>query len=175
MKSLKNRVVVAMGSKSDLPVMKEAVTLLESWGVKVDTQIISAHRTPRLLETSVQKWESKNVKVIIAGAGGAAHLPGMLASFSHLPIIGVPISTKSMNGLDSLLSISQMPKGIPVATVAVNGGFNAGLLALQILGIHEKKISGELIKYKRKLCNEVSGHRRKLQNLGINRFLKQKK
>src|SRR6266436_1560386 len=109
----KVEVVVVMGSRSDLPKMRKASELLRDWGIKVETQIVSAHRTPQLLEGSVKQWEAGGVKVIVAGAGGAAHLPGMLAAYSILPVIGVPIKTAAMSGLDSLLSIAQMPRGVP--------------------------------------------------------------
>ena len=169
-------VVVVMGSKSDLPVMKDAVGLLESMDIRVQTQIVSAHRTPKLIEKSVLNWEAKGVNIIIAGAGGSAHLPGMIASFSNLPVIGVPIAGKVMNGLDSLLSIVQMPKGIPVATVAVNGSSNAALLALQILALSEtkqgKNLKTKLIKYRKTLTKNVSRHRKELSRLGIRKFLK---
>jgi 5-(carboxyamino)imidazole ribonucleotide mutase len=166
------KAVVAMGSKSDLPVMKEAIAALEKFGVRVDTIILSAHRTPERLALDVAKWEDKGVEVIVAGAGGAAHLPGMLASHSILPVIGVPVKTKSLGGLDSLLSIVQMPKGVPVATVAIDGAFNAGLLACEILSIHHKKLKGHLKKYKRDLNKNVKRDRQELLKRGVKDFLK---
>ena len=126
-------VVVVMGSQSDFNVMKAASEILKKFKISHEVMVVSAHRTPHLLEKSVAQWESSGVKIIIAGAGGAAHLPGMLASFSILPVIGVPIKSKSLSGLDSLLSIVQMPKGVPVATVGVDNAANAGLLAVKIL------------------------------------------
>lgn len=148
-------VVIVMGSESDYPVMKKSQKLLKKWGVSTNTQIISAHRTPQLLEKSVKVWEKLNVKVIIAGAGGSAHLPGMLAAFSVLPVIGVPISTKNFNGLDSLLSIVQMPTGVPVATVAVGGAENAAILAAEIIALSNKKINTKLVNYKKQLKVKV--------------------
>jgi 5-(carboxyamino)imidazole ribonucleotide mutase len=168
----KTQVVVVMGSRSDLPVMKEAGGTLESFGIKTDTVILSAHRTPHLLKKSIEEWESSGVDVIIAGAGGAAHLPGMLASFSVLPIIGVPIKSASLNGLDALLSIAQMPSGVPVATVAINNSKNAALLAIQILSLGDKAIEKKFRKYKEALSKKVEGDRKKLSKLGIKEFLR---
>jgi 5-(carboxyamino)imidazole ribonucleotide mutase len=156
--------------------MKDAVKLLETWGVGVETQIVSAHRTPQLLEKSVRLWEERGVRVIIAGAGGAAHLPGMLASFSVLPVIGVPVWSKSLNGLDALLSVAQMPKGVPVATVAVNNAFNAGLLAAQILGsgddVFSRGIRALVLKHKTSMAKQVAKDRKSLKKLGVTQFLK---
>jgi 5-(carboxyamino)imidazole ribonucleotide mutase len=169
-------VVVVMGSQSDLPVMKAAAKLLEGWGIAVSTEIVSAHRTPDLLQSSAARWQANGAKVIIAGAGGAAHLPGMLASFSIIPVIGVPVRSRAMNGLDSLLSIAQMPKGVPVATVAVDNAFNAGLLAAQILGAGDSKaanaIRSKVAAYKKTLKKSVGESRKRLLKLGVERFLK---
>jgi 5-(carboxyamino)imidazole ribonucleotide mutase len=168
------QVIIVMGSRSDLPVMKDAGNLLEDWGVKTRTEIVSAHRTPDLLEKSAVKWEESGVRVIIAGAGGAAHLPGMLASFSVLPVIGVPIMGKAMNGLDSLLSIAQMPRGVPVATVAVDNAYNAALLAAEILACGEgapASLKKHLRDHKRKMAAMVRKDRKKLSRLGVSRFL----
>jgi phosphoribosylaminoimidazole carboxylase PurE protein len=166
------KVVVVMGSKSDLSTMKDAVEVLRKFNVGTHTTILSAHRTPELLEREVKLWEDWGVEVIIAGAGGAAHLPGMLAAFSYLPVIGVPIQSKAINGLDSLLSIAQMPKGVPVATVAVGGAFNGGLLACQILSSKDKVLGSKLKAFKKQLNKKVKKDKKKLQNKGIKSFLK---
>ena len=170
------QVAVVMGSRSDLKVMKFATTLLKEWGVGCVTQIVSAHRTPELLIGSVNLWHEQGIKVIIAGAGGAAHLPGMLAAMSYLPIIGVPVGSKAMNGLDSLLSIAQMPKGVPVATVAVDNSTNAALLAIQILSLQGGPTGAQLrkkmIMYKSQMHEAVEKQRRSLKRLGVDRFLK---
>lgn len=169
------KVVVVMGSKSDLPVMKEAVSVLDNFEIVVHTEILSAHRTPELLEKEIVHWENSGVQVIIAGAGGAAHLPGMLAAFSVLPVVGVPMSSAVMNGLDSLLSIAQMPKGVPVAAVAVNGAYNAGLLAAQILTATDHGLKKKIMKHKLSLNKKVAKDRRKLSKLGIKHFLRTSK
>ncbi len=130
-----------MGSQSDLPVMKEAVEILENLGISIEVDIVSAHRTPEKMMSYGSEAHKRGIKVIIAGAGGAAHLPGMIASVSPLPVIGVPIkSSNSVDGWDSILSILQMPGGVPVATVALNGAKNAGIIAAQILGVKSEKI-----------------------------------
>ncbi len=143
-----------MGSDSDLPTMQEAAIVLEEFGVAYEMKITSAHRTPNVMATYSSSALKRGIKVIIAGAGGAAHLPGMSASHTPLPVIGVPIKTKSLDGLDALLSIAQMPSGVPVATVAIGGGKNAGLLAVQILAISDKRLMKKMIKYKKKLEKE---------------------
>ena len=130
-----------MGSKSDFPIMKEAIEILKSAKIEVEVDIVSAHRTPEKMFSYAKEAHKRGIKVIIAGAGGAAHLPGMIASISPLPVIGVPIkSSNSIDGWDSILSILQMPNGVPVATVALNGSKNAGILAMQILGSHDEEI-----------------------------------
>ncbi len=137
-----------MGSKSDLPVMKEAKEFLEEIGISCELKIVSAHRTPELMIEYAQNAATRGLKVIIAGAGGAAHLPGMTASMTSLPVIGVPIkSTNSIDGWDSILSILQMPNGIPVATVALNAAKNAGILAARIIGSFDKSIQEKLDAY----------------------------
>lgn len=137
-----------MGSKSDLPVMKEAKEFLDEIGISCELKIVSAHRTPELMVEYAQSAASRGLKVIIAGAGGAAHLPGMTASMTSLPVIGVPIkSSNSIDGWDSILSILQMPNGIPVATVALNAAKNAGILAARIIGSFDKSIQGKLDAY----------------------------
>ena len=137
-----------MGSDSDLPVMKEAGIILDMFGIGYEVMITSAHRTPDLMASYAKQAVKRGLKVIIAGAGGAAHLPGMTASHTELPVIGVPIITKALSGLDSLLSIVQMPYGVPVATVAINNSKNAALLAAQIIGVSDKKIRDKVKKFK---------------------------
>lgn len=145
-----------MGSQSDLPIMQAAADILTDFGVPFELSIVSAHRTPERLMAYGSKARERGLRVIIAGAGGAAHLPGMLASLTTLPVIGVPIkSSNSIDGWDSILSILQMPGGVPVATVALNGGLNAGLLALQILGAQDEAIAQKLDGYKNKLKEKV--------------------
>ncbi len=140
---------IIMGSKSDLTVMKEAADILNSLGVAYEITVVSAHRTPQKMFSYAQNAAERGIKVIIAGAGGAAHLPGMVASLTYLPVIGVPIkSSNSIDGWDSILSILQMPNGVPVATVALNGAKNAGILAAQILATADDKLSTKLIEYK---------------------------
>ena len=147
---------IIMGSKSDLPIMKDASEILKSLGVNFEITIISAHRTPQRMFDFAKNASSRGIKVIIAGAGGAAHLPGMVASITHLPVIGVPVkSTNSIDGWDSVLSILQMPNGIPVATVALNAAKNAGILAAQILAISNEEITKNLIHYKQELLENV--------------------
>lgn len=144
-----SKVGVIMGSKSDLPVMQDAVNILKSFDIDVEVDIVSAHRTPEKLFDYGKHAHTKGFSVIIAGAGGAAHLPGMIASLSPLPVIGVPIkSSNSIDGWDSILSILQMPGGVPVATVALNGAKNAGILAAQIIGSSNTTISNKIIAYK---------------------------
>ena len=151
-----SKVAVVMGSTSDLPVMQEAVEILKGFDIEVMVDIISAHRTPEKLYEFGRTAHQKGYKVIIAGAGGAAHLPGMLASLSPLPIIGVPIkSSNSIDGWDSVLSILQMPGGVPVATVALNGAKNAGILAAQIIGSQDSCVLDKIILYKEGLKEKV--------------------
>jgi 5-(carboxyamino)imidazole ribonucleotide mutase len=141
------RVAVIMGSDSDWPVMKEAVDVLESFGVVVERDVVSAHRTPHKMVQFASEASAKGIEVIIAGAGGAAHLPGMVASLTTLPVIGVPVALKNLDGLDSLLSIVQMPSGVPVATVAIGAAKNAGYLALRILGITDSAVKKQLVEF----------------------------
>ena len=136
----KPKVAVVMGSKSDLKVMQDAIDLLKKWKVSLEVKIISAHRTPQLMGEYAKKARDRGIKLIIAGAGGAAHLPGMLASLTSLPVIGVPVALKKLKGLDSLLSVAQMPKGVPVACVAIDNSFNAALLAGKILSLEDKNL-----------------------------------
>ena len=146
-----------MGSKSDWPTMKNAADTLDKLKIKHESKIISAHRTPDLLFNYASSVESQGIEIIIAGAGGSAHLPGMTASKTHLPVIGVPIKTKSLEGIDSLLSIVQMPKGIPVATVAIgnSGAINSALLAASILSNKYPEIRNNLIKYRSKQTKSI--------------------
>lgn len=149
------RVVIAMGSESDWPVMKEAAEMLERFGVPWRARVLSAHRTPSAMQAFAERAASDGVSVIVAGAGGAAHLPGMIAASTRLPVIGVPIPSKHLQGLDSLLSIVQMPKGVPVATVAVGAGANAGILAAQILAVSDADLAARLDDYKREMIAAV--------------------
>ena len=150
-------VAIIMGSKSDWPTMKKAANMLDKLDIKYDTKVVSAHRTPDLLHKFAETAEKNGIEVIIAGAGGSAHLPGMTASKTHLPVIGVPIKSKSLDGLDSLLSIVQMPRGVPVATMAIgeSGAINSALLAASILGSSYPKIKNTLIKYRSKQTKDV--------------------
>jgi len=150
------QVGIIMGSDSDMPVMKEAISILEGFDIQIEVDIVSAHRTPEKLFEYGSKAHERGLKVIIAGAGGAAHLPGMIASLSPLPIIGVPVkSSNSIDGWDSILSILQMPGGVPVATVALNGAKNAGILAAQIIGASDKCVMDKVLIYKEGLKNKV--------------------
>src|SRR5215204_336920 len=157
---------IIMGSDSDLPVMKEAKEILDSFGVGNEITIVSAHRTTKRMV----QYATTAKKRVIAGAGGAAHLPGMVASLTALPVIGVPIKTKSLDGLDSLLSIAQMPPGVPVATMAINGARNAGILACQILGTRYSEVASRVEKYKRELNRGVLKKVRMLEESGIGRY-----
>ena len=151
-----SKVAVVMGSTSDLPVMQEAIDILRSFDIAVDVDIVSAHRTPEKLFDFSKNAHTNGYSVIIAGAGGAAHLPGMVASMSPLPVIGVPVkSSNSIDGWDSILSILQMPGGVPVATVALNGAKNAGILAAQIIGSSNKSVLDKIIQYKESLKQKV--------------------
>jgi 5-(carboxyamino)imidazole ribonucleotide mutase len=144
-----------MGSSSDLPVMEGAVEMLERFDVLHEVRVVSAHRTPREMLAFGQDAAGRGVKVIIAGAGGAAHLPGMLASVTPLPVIGVPVALSQLDGLDSLLSIVQMPKGVPVATVAVNGARNAGLLAVRILGLGDPDLTARMVAFQDEIASDA--------------------
>ncbi|WP_339921252.1 5-(carboxyamino)imidazole ribonucleotide mutase [uncultured Flavobacterium sp.] len=151
-----SKVAIIMGSISDMPVMQEAIEVLKGFGIDIEVDIVSAHRTPEKLFDFSQNAHTRGISVVIAGAGGAAHLPGMVASMSPLPVIGVPVkSSNSIDGWDSILSILQMPGGVPVATVALNGAKNAGILAAQIIGSHDKKILDKVIAYKLGLKESV--------------------
>ena len=156
---------IIMGSDSDLPVMQDAINVLESFDIPFEVYIVSAHRTPEKLFDYSKNAHLRGLKVIIAGAGGAAHLPGMVASMSPLPVIGVPVkSSNSMDGWDSVLSILQMPGGVPVATVALNGAKNAGILAAQIIGASDKCVLDKIIAYKEGLKMKVEQASKKVRN-----------
>jgi 5-(carboxyamino)imidazole ribonucleotide mutase len=166
------QVSVIMGSDSDLPVMKDAAEFLEGLGVTVEVAIVSAHRTPDILFDFARGAHERGIRVIIAGAGGAAHLPGMIAALSPLPVIGVPIrSSNSIDGWDSVLSILQMPNGVPVATVALNAAKNAGILAAQILAIHDASLQAKLLDYKHGLKQTVEDKRARLASAGYQAYL----
>lgn len=166
-----NKIGIIMGSDSDLKVMKEAGDILEKFGVEYEMTIVSAHRTPHRLYQYAQTAKERGIKVIIAGAGGSAHLPGMVASLTVLPVIGVPIKTKALKGVDSLYSIVQMPSGIPVATVAINGGANAGLLAVQMLASFDENLSQKMTSYRKELEKSVLTKAKDLEDFGYERYL----
>jgi len=169
----KVQVSIIMGSDSDLPIMKDAAAILEEFGVGIEVQIVSAHRTPKKLYKFAQQAHKRGIKVIIAGAGGAAHLPGMVASLSPLPVIGVPIkSSNSIDGWDSMLSILQMPNGVPVATVAVNAAKNAGILAAQIIGLSNAAMQEKMSQYKSSLEKAVLAKDKKLIKIGYKGYKK---
>tara|TARA_B100000989_G_scaffold214964_1_gene163510 strand:+ start:34 stop:513 length:480 start_codon:yes stop_codon:yes gene_type:complete len=150
------KVGIIMGSKSDLPIMQDAIDILNEFEIEYEVNIVSAHRTPNKMFNYASKAKEKGINVIIAGAGGAAHLPGMVASITTLPVIGVPVKSRnSIDGWDSVLSILQMPNGVPVATVALDGAKNAGILAAQIIGLNDDNLAKKLIDYKSKLQQKV--------------------
>lgn len=160
-----------MGSDSDLPVMQEAAKILDELNIAYELTVVSAHRTPDRLYEYATTASDRGLDVIIAGAGGAAHLPGMVASMTELPVIGVPIKTSSLSGLDSLLSIVQMPPGVPVATVAIGGAKNAGLLAAEILGCSDDTIRQRVAIYKKDLKNIVTKKAQRLEEIGFSKYL----
>jgi 5-(carboxyamino)imidazole ribonucleotide mutase len=160
-----------MGSDSDLFVMKEAAEILNIFRISNEIKVISAHRTTDRMINYANEAKRRGVMVIIAGAGGAAHLPGMVAAITSIPVIGVPIKTTTLHGIDSLMSIVQMPAGIPVATVAINGAKNAGILASQILGLKFSKIATKVEKYKRELKYNVIHQSEKLERMGFEKYL----
>lgn len=166
MSSQTAQVGIIMGSKSDLPVMQDAVNVLKELGVAFEVTIVSAHRTPHRMFEYAEKAAERGLKVIIAGAGGAAHLPGMVASITHLPVIGVPVkSSNSIDGWDSVLSILQMPNGIPVATVALNAAKNAGILAAQIIATQDAKVAENLLNFKKGLKDKVEETAKEVENM----------
>jgi 5-(carboxyamino)imidazole ribonucleotide mutase len=161
---------IIMGSDSDLPTMKAAIEICEQFAVAYEARIVSAHRTPERMVEYAQTAHQRGLKVIIAGAGGAAHLPGMVAALTPLPVIGVPVQTKTLAGVDSLYSIVQMPAGIPVATVAIGNATNAGLLAVQILAISDGELLAKVQSYRNSLKEMVLEKQAKLQQLGYQNY-----
>ena len=166
------KVGIIMGSDSDLPVMKEAADFLDEMGIPYELTIVSAHRTPKRMYEYAETAIKRGLSVIIAGAGGSAHLPGIIASITTLPVIGVPIKSKALNGVDSLHSIVQMPPGIPVATMAINGAKNAGIFAASILSVGNKEVADKLSVYKEILNKMVTDKAEKLENVGCEAYLK---
>ena len=169
---MKPSIAIIMGSDSDLPVMAEAGKILDQLAIGYEMTIVSAHRTPDRMYAYAKEAASRGIRVIIAGAGGAAHLPGMTAALTSLPVIGVPIKTSTLNGVDSLYSICQMPPGIPVATVAINGGQNAGLLAAQIIGAFDPEVQGKITAFKDDLKQMVKTKAESLESIGFESYLK---
>ncbi|MEG4441918.1 5-(carboxyamino)imidazole ribonucleotide mutase [Microcoleus sp. AT9_B5] len=162
---------IIMGSDSDLPTMKDAIAVCEEFNVACSVAIVSAHRTPERMVEYAQTAHQRGLKVIIAGAGGAAHLPGMVASFTPLPVIGVPVPSRHLQGVDSLYSIVQMPAGIPVATVGIGNAKNAGLLAVQILAAHQPELLERVLLYRKTLCESVLKKQNQLEELGYHNNL----
>jgi 5-(carboxyamino)imidazole ribonucleotide mutase len=160
-----------MGSDSDLPTMKDAIAVCEEFGVPCEVAIVSAHRTPERMVKYAQQAHQRDLKVIIAGAGGAAHLPGMVAALTPLPVIGVPVPSRHLQGVDSLYSIVQMPAGIPVATVAIGNAKNAGLLAVQILASHQPELLEKVQQYRQNLAQSVMEKQAQLDELGYQQYL----
>ncbi|OGI71660.1 5-(carboxyamino)imidazole ribonucleotide mutase [Candidatus Nomurabacteria bacterium RIFCSPHIGHO2_02_FULL_35_13] len=165
------KVLILMGSDSDLEVMSEVAKILEEFGISYDITVASAHRSPELVHQYVANAKNHGIKILIAGAGGAAHLAGVIASLTTLPVIGIPIKAKTLDGLDSLLSTSQMPPGVPVATVGINATKNAGLLAIQILALSDKNLEKKLIIYKEKMSDEIKIKSEKLFKIGYKKYL----
>ncbi|MCL1474764.1 5-(carboxyamino)imidazole ribonucleotide mutase [Argonema antarcticum] len=162
---------IIMGSDSDLPTMQGAIAICEEFGVPCEVAIVSAHRTPDRMVDYAKSAHQRGIKVIIAGAGGAAHLPGMVAALTPLPVIGVPVATRNLQGVDSLYSIVQMPAGIPVATVAIGNAKNAGLLAVQILATHQPKLLEQVQQYRQNLAESVLQKQAQLDKLGYKQYL----
>lgn len=167
------KVSIVMGSDSDLPIMSKAAGMLEEFGIDYEMRVISAHREPDIFVDYAKTAQSRGIQVIIAGAGGAAHLPGMCAAIFPLPVIGVPIHTKSVGGVDSLYSIVQMPSGIPVATVAIDGAANAAILAAKMLSISDSGLQEKLVAYKEKLKDQVAAKDEKLGKIGHQAYMKE--
>ena len=166
------KVGIVMGSDSDMPVMSKAADMLEKFGIEYEMKIISAHREPDVFFEYARSAEEKGIKVIIAGAGMAAHLPGMCAAIFPMPVIGIPMHTTSLGGRDSLYSIVQMPSGIPVATVAINGGANAGILAAKILAVSDPRLLARLKDYTKEMEEQVKQKDQKLQEVGYKNYSK---
>ena len=165
------KVGIIMGSDTDLGIMAEAAKVLEEFGIFYEITVASAHRSPEIVHKYVVNAKNRGLKIIIAGAGGAAHLAGVTASLTTLPVIGIPIKAKSLDGLDSLLSTVNMPPGVPVATVGINAGKNAGFLAIVILAISDKSLENKLIDYKKKMSDEVQAKGEKLLKIGYKKYL----
>lgn len=163
---------IIMGSDSDLAIMKDACDILEQFGIGYETTICSAHRLPEETATYASGAMDRGLEVIIAGAGGAAHLAGVIAAYTVMPVIGVPIKTSTLSGVDSLYSIVQMPRGIPVATVAINGSANAALLAVEIMAVKDANLRNKLIAYRRQLADDVRSRDRRLKEMGPAGYLK---
>jgi 5-(carboxyamino)imidazole ribonucleotide mutase len=163
---------IIMGSDSDLSIMKEVAVVLDELAVDYELTIVSAHRTPERMYSYAKEAASRGIQVVVAGAGGAAHLPGMVASLTHLPVIGVPIKSSNLSGEDSLLSIVQMPPGVPVATVAINGAKNAGILAAQIIAIKDKTVEQAVISMKSSMESTVLEKANSLEDIGFVKYLK---
>ncbi|MGB8691352.1 MAG: 5-(carboxyamino)imidazole ribonucleotide mutase [Microcoleus sp.] len=166
---------IIMGSDSDLPTMKDAIAVCEEFNIPCEVAIVSAHRTPERMVEYAQTAHQRGLKVIIAGAGGAAHLPGMVASLTPLPVIGVPVPSRHLQGIDSLYSIVQMPAGIPVATVAIGNSKNAGLLAVQILAVYQPELLERVLQYRQSLSESVMAKQTRLEELGYHNYLDQNK
>jgi 5-(carboxyamino)imidazole ribonucleotide mutase len=164
---------IIMGSDSDLPTMEKAIAVCVDFNVPYEVAIISAHRTPARMVDYARHAHQRGIKVIIAGAGGAAHLPGMVASLTPLPVIGVPVTTRQLQGVDSLYSIVQMPRGIPVATVAIGNAQNAGLLAVQILAISDPQLQSQVEQYRQNLSQTVLDKQERLDKLGYQAYLEE--
>ncbi len=162
---MREKVAIIMGSDSDWRVMKGAGEALKRFSIPFMVEVVSAHRTPDRMKAFARQAEKKGIQIIVAGAGGAAHLPGMIATQTSLPVIGVPVKLKHLNGLDSLLSIVQMPRGVPVATVSIDNAFNAGVLAARILGLKSKKVENHLKNYQRSLKIKVQSMNRSMKDL----------
>ena len=167
----KVRVGIIMGSDSDLDVMAEAAKVLEEFDIAYDMTVGSAHRSPELVHKHVVNAKAHGIKVLIAGAGGAAHLAGVMASLTTLPVIGIPVKAKSLDGLDSLLSTANMPPGVPVATVGINSARNAGILAIQILATSDKNLEDKLIAFKKKMSDETEKKGERLLEVGYKKYL----
>lgn len=167
-------VSIIMGSDSDLPIMKAAAEVLKELGIPFDVTALSAHRTPHKVVEFAETARERGVSVIIAGAGGSAHLPGVIAALTTLPVIGVPVKSVATDGVDSLYSIVQMPPGIPVATVGINAARNAGILAAQIIGVSDKDVSDRLARFKKDMSDTIAAKNDKLQALGYEKYLEEK-
>lgn len=165
------KIAVILGSDSDLPIMKDALLLLDEFKVAYEVMVLSAHRSPEETRKYIKKAWEKGTKIFIAGAGGAAHLPGVIAAIFPLPVIGVPIKTSTLQGVDSLYSIIQMPPGVPVATVGIDASKNAALLSLEILAISDKDISKQIIEYKHKLSKSILKKNQTLEKVGWKKYL----